>query len=51
MPSLTITSCVRTSKQLHVAQKGLPSRVSEIYTLTTIGYSDDASLDALDETA
>ena len=49
MPALTITSCVRTSKQLHVAQKGLPSRVSEIYTLTTIGYSDDARLDKLDE--
>lgn len=49
MPGLTITKCVRTSKQLHVAQKGLASRVSEIYMLTTSGFADDAYLDALDE--
>lgn len=45
--ALSITNCVRTTKQLHVAQKGLASRYSEIYILTTDGGSDDANLDAL----
>ena len=45
--ALSITNCVRTSKQLHVAQKGLASRYSEIYILTTSGHNDDAFLDTL----
>ena len=45
--ALSITNCVRTSKQLHVAQKGLASRYSEIYILTTSGNNDDAFLDTL----
>ena len=48
MPSVTITNCVRTSKQLSVAQKGLASRISETYTLTTSGYNDDSPLGQLD---
>lgn len=48
MPSVTITNCVRTSKQLSVAQKGLASRISETYTLTTTGYNDDSPLGQLD---
>jgi hypothetical protein len=43
-----ITNCVRTSKQLHVAQKGLASRYSEIYKLLTFGGSDDPPLNNLD---
>lgn len=43
----SITNCVRTTKQLHVAQKGLASRYSETYILTTQGGSDDGNLDAL----
>lgn len=42
-----ITNCVRTTKQLHVAQKGLASRYSETYILTTDGGGDDGSLDVL----
>jgi hypothetical protein len=44
---LSITNCVRTSKQLHVAQKGLASRYSETYILTTAGGGNDGLLDSL----
>lgn len=42
-----ITNCVRTTKQLHVAQKGLASRYSETYILTTAGGGEDPLLDSL----
>ena len=45
--ALSILNCVRTSKQLHVAQKGLASRYSEIYILTTDGNGDDPAFDIL----
>jgi len=45
--AFAITNCVRTSKQLHVAQKGLASRYSETYILTTMGGANDGNLDAL----
>jgi hypothetical protein len=44
---LIITNCVRTSKQLHVAQKGLASRYTETYILTTSGGGNDGLLDSL----
>ena len=45
--AFSITNCVRTTKQLHVAQKGLASRYSETYILTTDGAGNDGNLDLL----
>jgi len=42
-----ISNCVRTTKQLHVAQKGLASRYSETYILTTTGAGNDGNFDTL----
>lgn len=46
--AFAVTNCVRTTKQLHIAQKGLASRYSETYMLTVLGAGDDGNLDALD---
>jgi len=45
--AFSITNCVRTTKQLHVAQKGLASRYSETYILTTSGSGNDGNFDVL----
>ena len=50
MPPPLISNCVRTQKQLHVSQKGLASRYSEIYILTVdTSVILDPSLDILNQ--